>query len=72
MTYSKGGKFISIEINDLLGGRKPGLYIGTPNQLLKVASFASYEKANIFREYLEYMFGGFLVHDSEVKQDVNA
>lgn len=63
MTYSKGNKMISIEINDLLGGRKPGLYIGEGNKLLKVASFATYDKANIFDEFLRYFFGEMLKKD---------
>ena len=63
MTYSKGNKMISIEINDLLGGRKPGLYIGEGNKLLKVASFATYEKANIFDEFLRYFFKDMLQKD---------
>jgi hypothetical protein len=54
---------ISIEINDLLGGRKPGLYIGEGNKLLKVASFATYDKANIFDEFLRYFFGEMLKKD---------
>jgi hypothetical protein len=54
---------ISIEINDLLGGKKPGLYIGEGNKLLKVASFATYEKANIFDEFLRYFFKDMLQKD---------
>ncbi len=60
MVYSKGKKFIAIEINDLMGGKKPGLYIGEGNTLVKVASFSTFEKANIFEEYLRYFFGGML------------
>ncbi len=57
MTYSKGNIFISIELNDLLGGAKPGLYIGEGNTLVKVGSFASEEKAKAFEEYLRFFFG---------------
>ena len=57
MTYSKDGRFISIEVNDLLGGRKPGLYVGEGNKLVKVGTFSSYEKANLFDEFLRYFFG---------------
>lgn len=63
MVYSKGKKFIVIELNDLLGGKKPGLYIGEGNTLVKVGSFATYEKANLFEEYLRYFFGEMLVKD---------
>lgn len=69
MVYSKGDKFIAIEINDLLGGKKPGLYIGEGMTLTKVASFSTFEKANLFEEYLRYFFGEMLVKDEEVKQN---
>ena len=69
MVYSKGDKFIAIELNDLLGGKKPGLYVGEGMTLTKVASFATFEKANIFEEYLRFFFGGMLEKDEEVKQD---
>ena len=69
MVYSKGDKFIAIEMNDLLGGKKPGLYVGEGATLIKVASFATFEKANLFEEYLRFFFGGMLVKDEEVKQN---
>ena len=69
MVYSKGDKFIAIELNDLLGGKKPGLYVGEGMTLTKVASFSTFEKANIFEEYLRHMFGQMLVRDEEVSQD---
>ena len=68
MVYSKSDKFIAIELNDLLGGKKPGLYIGEGMTLTKVASFSTFEKANIFEEYLRYFFGGMLVSE-DVKQN---
>lgn len=63
MTYSKNGRFISIEVNDLLGGRKPGLYVGEGNKLVKVGTFSSYEKASLFEEVLRYFFGKNLRED---------
>lgn len=66
MLYSKGNKFISIEMHDLLGGAKPGLYVGEGNTFVKVASFASAEKANLFEEQLKYFFGSMLSLEGEV------
>lgn len=66
MTYSKGNKFISIELNDLLGGARPGLYIGEGYTLVKVGSFASEEKAKAFEEYLKFFFGSML--EGEVRK----
>jgi len=66
MTYSKGGKFISIELHDLLGGKKPGLYIGEGYQLIKVGSFASEEKAQMFAKQLEIFFGDRLVKEKSI------
>ena len=66
MVYSnKEGKFIAIEINDLLGGRKPGLYIGQGYQLIKVACFSTYTKAQLFEELLQEFFGDRLVKDEK-------
>ncbi len=44
-------------MNPLLGKVKPELYIGEGNELLKVASFGSVEKAKKFEEWLRYFFG---------------
>lgn len=63
MTYSKGGRMISITHQDLFGGKRPGLYIGTGNELLKVATFGSKEKADKFEEFLEFFFGSSLVKE---------
>lgn len=71
MVYSKSDKFIAIEMNDLLGGKKPGLYVGEGMSLTKVASFSTFEKANIFEDYLRYFFGGMLVTE-EVRKDDRA
>lgn len=60
MTYSKGNESITIEINHPLFGKRPELYIGTGNQLLKVASFANERKAELFVKQLEYFFGDLL------------
>ena len=65
MTYSKGGRMISIEKQPLFGKVKPELYIGEGNQLLKVASFGSVEKAEKFEEWLQYFFGDRLEKDRE-------
>ena len=65
MTYSKGGRMISIEKQPLFGKVKPELYIGEGNQLLKVASFGSGEKAEKFEEWLQYFFGDRLEKDRE-------
>ena len=71
MTYSKGHRMISIEINDLLGGKRPGLYIGEGFKLLKVASFSSFEKAQIFDEWLRYFFGEMLITQNEEEVNKN-
>lgn len=65
MTYSKNGKMISVERNDFLGGKRPGLYIGTAHELLKVATFGSVEKADKFEEWLEFFFGSLLVREEK-------
>ena len=65
MTYSKGGRMISIEKQPLFGKVKPELYIGEGNQLLKVASFGSVEIAEKFEEWLQYFFGDRLEKDRE-------
>lgn len=67
--YSKGHKMIAIERHDMLGGKRPGLYVGEGLQILKVGTFASEEKADLFEKQLEYFFGSLLVKDEEVKQD---
>ena len=59
MCFSKGHKIISIEC--WLNDKRPGLYVGEGNQLLKVASFGSEEKARIFVETLKEFFGDRLV-----------
>lgn len=58
MTYKRGQ--VSISVYQLDGfGKKPSLWIGTeePNQMVKVASFGSKEKADTFCKWLEYMLG---------------
>ena len=57
MTYKRGQ--VSISIHQLDGfGKNPALWIGTdePNQMVKVASFGSEEKAKLFCRWLNYMF----------------
>lgn len=57
MTYSRGNYCISVEQIDGFG-KRPGLWLGEGNQLLKVASFGSEEKAQKFEDWLEFfMFG---------------
>ena len=58
MTYKRGQ--VSISIHQLDGfGKNPALWIGTesPNQMVKVASFASEDKARLFCKWLDYLFG---------------
>lgn len=58
VTYKRG--HVSISIGQVDGfGKNPGLWIGTdnPNQMVKVASFGSYEKAKLFCKWLDCMFG---------------
>lgn len=59
MCFSKGHKIISIE--RWFDEKRPGLYVGEGNQLLKVASFGSEEKARIFVKMLQEFFGDRLV-----------
>ena len=69
MTYKRGQ--VSISVQQLDGfGKNPSLWIGTenPNQLVKVASFGSEDKANQFCKWLEYMLG-FTNDETAVKWD---
>jgi hypothetical protein len=59
---------ISIELVDFLGGKRPGLYIGTPGELLKVGSFGSEEKARLFDEWLRHFFGDMLKKENKNEQ----
>ena len=58
MTYNKNGVIISVETVEGFG-KNPGLYIGkeNPNQLVKIASFGSDDKARLFCKWFEYMIG---------------
>lgn len=58
MTYKRGNILISIEQIDAFG-KNPSLWVGTSesNERLKVASFASKEKADLFCKWLEILFG---------------
>jgi len=58
ITYKRGHVSISIEQVDGFG-KNPGLWIGTdyPNQMMKVASFGSEEKAELFCRWLRYLTG---------------
>ena len=58
MTYKRGQ--VSISVYQLDGfGKNPALWIGTeePNQVVKVASFGSIDKAFTFCKWLEYLLG---------------
>jgi len=70
MTYKRGQVSISIKKVDGFG-KNHGLWIGTdnPNQMVKVASFGSEEKARLFCKWLDYMFG--LTEEGSVKWDDN-
>ena len=52
----KGDITIDVMMQDCFG-KRPGLYVGDGNGLLKVGNFATEEKARIFEEYLLYMCG---------------
>ena len=56
--YKRNGVIISVEQIDGFG-KNPGLWIGTedPNQLVKVASFGSEDKAKLFCKWFEYLTG---------------
>lgn len=58
MKYKRGQVSISVEQIDGFG-KNPGLWIGTdyPNQIVKVASFGSENKAKLFCKWLEYVAG---------------
>lgn len=58
MKYKRGQVSISVEQVDGFG-KNPGLWIGTddPNQMVKVASFGSEEKAELFCRWLRYLTG---------------
>jgi len=63
MTYKRGR--VSISVHQLDGfGKNPALWIGTdePNQMVKVASFGSSDKADAFCKWLEYLLG---INDDE-------
>jgi hypothetical protein len=67
MTYKRG--HISISVYQLDGfGKKHALWIGTeePNQIVKVATFGSEDKAKLFCKWLEYLLG-FNNNEREVK-----
>ena len=67
MTYSKGHKLIAIEMNDLLGGKRPALYIGEGNSFVKVACFGNEAKAQKFEEWLRYFFAELLAEEDDGK-----
>ena len=58
MIYKKADVKISVE--RICGfGKNPGLWIGTdnPNLVVKVASFSSQDKADLFEKWLSYLLG---------------
>lgn len=56
MTYRVGDRIIAIEQIDEFG-KRPSLWVGNRNCVVKVASFGSETKAGLFMEYLEYFLG---------------
>ena len=56
MTFNKSGTVISVDKIDGFG-KMPGLYVGSKNKLVKVASFGNEIKAEMFCRYLEYIAG---------------
>ena len=67
MLYRSGNYAISIKQVDGFG-IKPGLWVfnSSTNTFVKVASFQSVEKADEFRQYLEYL----LFPDSQEPKEV--
>lgn len=60
MVFKKGDVCIVAEEsrNDQLDdrfGKRPCLWVGAGNQLVKVASFSSEDKARLFVKWMEYM-----------------
>ena len=60
MTIERGEKSISVEQIDGFG-KNPGLWIGNGNELVKVASFGSAEKAEMFCKQLREILSGVLI-----------
>lgn len=56
--YKRKDVLITVERIDGFG-KNPGLWIGTenPNQRVKVASFGSKDKAELFCKWLDYLTG---------------
>lgn len=63
MVYSRGNKFVAIQYLPLTNCKRPELYIGEGNQLLKVASFGSERKAELFEEFLQELMKPLLVDE---------
>lgn len=64
MVYKRGDVSISVERIEGFG-KNPGLWIGTGNSMVKVASFGSEDKARNFCKYLDYILG----LEQEVKEE---
>lgn len=54
MTFNRSGVVISVDKIDGFG-KMPGLYVGSKNNLVKVASFGNDMKAELFCKYLEFV-----------------
>ena len=69
VTYKRGNILISVEQVDGFG-KNPSLWVGTknPNELLKVASFGSSDKAAVFCKWLEHLLRLNSIDEGE-KQD---
>ena len=74
MIYGKGDYKISVEhIKEF--GKNPGLLVHKENEAFKMASFGSFEKAELFCAYMEYFLFGTpipdMVHEGDkVRVDV--
>ena len=63
--YAKGNCMIAVEPPGTVfnTGKRPALYIGKGNELLKVGTFGSETKAEMFEDYLKNFFGKNLITD---------
>lgn len=64
MTFQKGNKLIQVEQIDGFG-KNPSLWIGTDNELTKVASFGNVEKSELFCRWMVEIF--FNVDEEKLK-----
>ena len=60
MIFKKGDVYIIAETSrnehlDDVFGKRPCLWVGAGNQLVKVASFSNEDKANLFCKWMKYI-----------------